>query len=99
MPAGSYLQAVIALVFVLALIGGFALIARRFGFGLPAMAIGGRNRRIAVVESTMVDAKRRLVLVRRDSTEHLILLGPASETVLEGGIPAPPSPPPATGPA
>ena len=97
MPAVNYVQAIIALVFVLALIGGFALLARRFGFGFPAMAISGKNRRIAVIESTMVDAKRRLVLVRRDSTEHLILLGPASETVLEGGIPAPPPPPQATG--
>ena len=93
MPAGNYLQAVIALVFVLALIGGIALLARRFGFGLPTPALGGRNRRVAIVETAMLDAKRRLVLVRRDSTEHLILLGPASETVVEGGIAAPPPPP------
>lgn len=95
MQAGSYLQAVIALVFVLALIGGFALLARRFGFGFPTQTIGGRNRRVAIVEATMLDGKRRLVLVRRDSTEHLILLGPTSETVVEGGIAAPP---PASGP-
>ena len=36
-----------------------------------------------------VDAKRRLVLLRRDSTDHLVLLGSGPDLLLEGGIPAP----------
>ena len=39
--------------------------------------------------ATAVDAKRRLVLVRRDDVEHLILLGPASDLVVERGIAMP----------
>lgn len=36
-----------------------------------------------------MDGKRRMVLVRRDDTEHLLLLGTATETVIETGITPP----------
>ncbi len=38
---------------------------------------GGRNRqpRLQVLDAAAVDARRRLVLVRRDDVEHLILIG------------------------
>ena len=39
----------------------------------------------------MLDTRRRLVLVRRDDVEHLILLGAASETVIERNIKSPTS--------
>ena len=35
-----------------------------------------------------IDNRRRLVLVRRDDREHLLLLGPQGETVVETNIPA-----------
>jgi len=49
---------------------------------------GGRNRapRLAVVDAAAVDAQRRLVLVRRDNVEHLILIGGPSDVVIEPGI-------------
>src|SRR5690606_26301874 len=48
----------------------------------------GRNRkpRLAVVDVTAVDSRRRLVLVRRDDCEHLILIGGPSDLVVESGI-------------
>jgi flagellar protein FliO/FliZ len=39
-----------------------------------------------VVEIASVDAKRKLVLVRRDATEHLVLLGPTSDLIVERAI-------------
>lgn len=84
----NYLQAVLALVFVLALIGALAAVARRFGFGSTVPRLGGRGRRLAVVEVTNLDARRRLVLVRRDAIEHLLLLGASSELLVEAGIPS-----------
>ena len=36
-----------------------------------------------------VDAKHRAILIRRDDTEHLVLLGPATDLVIETGIKAP----------
>lgn len=49
---------------------------------------GGRNRRtrLAVMDATAVDDKRRLVLVRRDDVEHLILIGGPTDVVVEQDI-------------
>ena len=86
MDLDVYLRFVLALVFVLALIGVVAWIGRRMGF-LGRVTMGRANTgRIGVVETTTIDAKRRLVLVRRDGVEHLVLLGPTSETLIESGI-------------
>ena len=106
MEFAGYLRFVLALAFVLALIGLLAAVARRYGFGFPATALKAvGRRRLKVVEVTPVDARRRLVLVRRDDTEHLILLGQSGELVVETGIAArddardvPPGAPPPAGP-
>lgn len=49
---------------------------------------GGRNRqpRLQVLDAAAVDARRRLVLVRRDGIEHLILIGGPTDIVVESGI-------------
>jgi|APTNR8051073442_1049403.scaffolds.fasta_scaffold05140_6 flagellar protein FliO/FliZ len=85
MPLIGYLQFVAALVFVLALIGAAAFVARRFGLGHGVRPTPGR-RRLAVLESLPLDGKRRLVLIGRDDVAHLLVLGPGSETVVEHGI-------------
>jgi flagellar protein FliO/FliZ len=84
----TYFRFLIALVFVLALIGLIAWIARRFGFGRVAARPRGAARRIEIIETAAIDAKRRLVLLRRDRTEHLVLLGASSELLIESGIAA-----------
>jgi flagellar protein FliO/FliZ len=83
-----YGQFALALVFVLALIGLLALGARRLGLGPRMVATRGR-RRLAIVEVLTLDPKRRIVLVRRDLTEHLLLLGATHDAVIETGIAAP----------
>lgn len=90
MDVATYLRFVLALVAVLALIGLLAWLARRYGLG-GALAVGPRGamRRLAVVEALNIDPKRRLVLVRRDGVEHLILTGGTGDLVVETGIPAP----------
>ena len=89
MDFSTYIQFFIALAIVLALIAVFAWLARRFGLGGGYVPRRGQARRLSVVEATAVDAKRRLVLVRRDDTEHLVLLGGASDILVERDIPAP----------
>ncbi|MBI1778645.1 MAG: flagellar biosynthetic protein FliO [Proteobacteria bacterium] len=88
MSALDFLRFFSALVFVLSLIGALAWLVRRFGLAgrLGAPRSSGR---LAVVEVAALDARRRLVLVRRDSTEHLLLLGGTSEIVVESGISRP----------
>lgn len=76
-----------ALVFVVALIAGLAWLVRRTG--MAGRVTLGRNGRIGVVEIAGIDAKRRLVLVRRDDVEHLLILSPTGETVVETGIATP----------
>jgi flagellar protein FliO/FliZ len=93
MDTGIYLRFVLALVFVLALIGLLAWLARRFGIGVRMPAKRGQAKRLSVIEVTSLDPKRRLVLIRRDDTEHLLLLGATGDRVIEGGIAAPAEPP------
>ena len=61
-------------------------IVRGFTFG--TFVAGGRNRktRLAVMDATAVDSHRRLVLVRRDDVEHLILIGGPTDVVVEQNI-------------
>lgn len=49
---------------------------------------GGRNRqpRLQVLDAAAVDARRRLVLIRRDNIEHLIMIGGPTDIVIESGI-------------
>ncbi len=87
MEFSGYLKFLLALVFVLGLIGLATALMRRLGLGFPAGALKKPgNRRLSVVEATPLDGRRRLILIRRDDTEHLIVLGPNSELVIETGI-------------
>lgn len=54
----------------------------------PLFIKGGRARehRLHVLDAAAVDAKRRLVLIRRDDTEHLIMIGGPTDIVIETGI-------------
>lgn len=81
---------------LLAAAGGAALLAyRTYVLGdssAPNLNIGGwlfRQRvepRLGVVEQASVDGRRRLVLIRRDGVEHLIMTGGPVDVVIETGI-------------
>ena len=86
MELSAYFRFVAALLFVLGIIGVFALLARRFVPGARNINRRGVKRRLAVVEVVPVDTKRRLVLLKRDDTEHLVMLGPNGDTVIERNI-------------
>ncbi|MBI2254229.1 MAG: flagellar biosynthetic protein FliO [Proteobacteria bacterium] len=84
MEYDTYLRFALALLLVLGLIALFAWALRRFGFGGALRA--DNRRRIQILETTPLGPRHRLVLVRRDQTEHLLLLGPQGDLVVEGGI-------------
>jgi hypothetical protein len=78
---------VIAFIVVLALIAGTAWLVRRFaGNRLGTTANRGRMPRLAVIDAAAVDGRRRLVLVRRDNVEHLLMIGGPSDIVVEPNI-------------
>lgn len=85
-----YFRFLAGLVFVLALIGLLTWLVRRFGPARRMLRPRGGQRRLAIIEIAPIDAKRRLVLVRRDGTEHLIMLGTTSDLLIEAGIAAAP---------
>jgi hypothetical protein len=53
-------------------------------FSGPVM--GRKGQRLGVSEYYEIDKTRRLVLVRRDETEHLVLIGGGQDLVIESGI-------------
>ena len=76
-----------AFVVVLALIGVAAWLVRRFaGNRLGANTNRGRMPRLAVIDAAAVDGRRRLVLVRRDNVEHLLMIGGPTDIVVEPNI-------------
>lgn len=81
-------RAIVALGLVLALIMLTVWLMRRFGQGGIASGAAGRNRqqRLSVLDSAPVDARRRLVLIRRDNLEHLLLIGGPTDVVVEANI-------------
>lgn len=80
-----------ALALVLGLLGFAALAAKRYGIaGLAGIGkLGGGARRLSVVETMMVGAKHKLILIKRDGVEHLVLIGPDGAIVVENAIDAP----------
>ena len=72
---------------VLALIGLAAWLVRRFGGNrIGANTSRGRMPRLAVIDAAAVDNRRRLVLVRRDNIEHLLMIGGPTDIVVETNI-------------
>jgi hypothetical protein len=78
----------IAFVIVLALIGAAAYLVRRFGATALNAAVSARGRqpRLAVIDAATIDGRRRLVLIRRDNIEHLIMIGGPTDVVIEPNI-------------
>lgn len=76
-----------AFVFVISLMMMLSWFLKKLGLAGP-VSLPGTKRRLKVVEHLAIDHRRRLVLVRRDNREHLLVLGPNGETVVESNIPA-----------
>jgi len=76
----------IAFLVVLALIGLTAWLVRRFGANRLGGAARGRQPRLAVIDAATIDGRRRLVLIRRDNVEHLLMIGGPTDVVVEPNI-------------
>jgi hypothetical protein len=76
-----------AFIIVLALIAGATWVVRRFGASRLGAGSGrGRQPRLAVIDAASVDGRRRLVLIRRDNVEHLLMIGGPTDLVVEPNI-------------
>lgn len=77
---------VIAFVVVLLLIGAATWLVRRFGATRLDPAARGRQPRLAVVDAAAIDGRRKLVIIRRDNAEHLLMIGGPTDVVVETNI-------------
>src|SRR4029077_6105033 len=86
----------IAFAVVLALIGLTAWLVRRFGSNRlrggargrppPRGGVAGAQPRVGGIDAAAVDGRRRLVLIRRDNVEHLLMIGGPTDVVIEPNI-------------
>jgi flagellar protein FliO/FliZ len=81
------LRVIIVFLLVLGLIGATTWAVRRFGgHRLGSSSNRGRQPRLAVIDAASVDARRRLILIRRDNVEHLLMIGGPTDIVVEPNI-------------
>ncbi len=79
----------LVIVFIAAAIIAGALLWRGYvdNGGSGATLFRPKNeKRLEVLEQAGMDGRRRLVLIRRDDTEHLIMIGGPVDVVIETGI-------------
>jgi flagellar biogenesis protein FliO len=86
--AGTLLNAAFAL--------GLVIVLIIFGLWLLKLlsAASGRlgrvnEKRLVVVDTANVDGKRKVMIIRRDNVEHLVMTGGPQDVVIETGIPVP----------
>lgn len=74
----------------LAALAGYWMLRGTLEGQSPMVALFGTRpeKRLSVVEHASLDGRRRLVLVRRDNVEHLIMTGGPVDVVIETGIDA-----------
>jgi len=76
MTFADFARALFALILTLGLVGLGAVALRRYGPGALSRFGGPKTeRRLAIVETLVLDPARRLVIVACDGQERLILLG------------------------
>jgi flagellar protein FliO/FliZ len=87
---GVFLYVLGAAVLAVAVVAGAMLMrAKRPGASLLTTFSGRKpERRLDIVEQANVDGRRRLVLIRRDDVEHLVMIGGPVDVVIETGISA-----------
>ena len=78
-----YVRAVFALAFVIGLIYLLAAIIRRTGLDKRIIGSSSVTKRMAIIETTYLDPKNRLVLIKKDNKEHLLLLGASGNLLVE----------------
>jgi flagellar protein FliO/FliZ len=85
MTPDDYFRVIFGLLTVIGLIGVAAIAARKAGLATFAPGVTGK-RRLGVVETLSLDARRRLLIVKCDDREHLIILGAQNETLIDADL-------------
>jgi len=81
MEAVDPLRVILSFGLVLGLIGLFGFALKRFVNRNPNWLKQPQGR-IKIVETRMLDARKKLVLIRLDDRDHLVLLSPQGDTLI-----------------
>jgi flagellar protein FliO/FliZ len=81
----DFVRMLVALVIVIAMMGGLALLLKKTGLS-GAQPEQASAKRLRVLEKMPLDARRQLVLLQRDDVQHLVILSASGETVIETAI-------------
>ena len=81
METESVLRVICALVLVLSLFGLCSILYKKYLLDKNFMN-GGKAKRLSIEEQLYLDSKHRLVLVKKDDAEFLLLLGPNGEMLI-----------------
>lgn len=82
----TFIKAGLALVFILGMIGSISWGYKYFLLKSPGQK--SYKKRIYILENRTLDSKNRLVLIKRDQVEHLILLNHSAPQVVESIYPS-----------
>lgn len=88
METVEILRFITALIFVVSLMGLFWIILKKLNINGGMVLQPGKKRRLKVVEVLPIDPRHKAILLRRDDKDHLVILGPNGQTVIEQSIPA-----------
>ena len=77
----------LALAFVVGLMGGLALLMKKLGLSENTLVKPkDGKKRLKIIETLPLDSRRRIALIERDNEQHLILLGLNGDTIIETNI-------------
>lgn len=79
----DYSRFFLSLAFVIALIWGVAYLLKHFGLDKKLRGATGQAGRLQVVDVLYMDPRRKLILVRADAQEYLLLVAGDSVTVID----------------
>lgn len=79
-------QFVVALIVVIVLFAIIAAFARRRNKKAGPAQGRGRQPRLAIMDMVEIDDRRKLLLIRRDNVEHLVMIGGPGDLVIESAI-------------
>ncbi len=80
------LRMIMALGFVLLLMAGLVYALKKLGLSPETKLQTGDKKRLKIVESLPLDARRRLVIIKCDEQEHLVILSATGETVIKNDL-------------
>jgi flagellar protein FliO/FliZ len=82
----ALILAAVAICFIVAAVLILLIFRLAFGRRLRMAGSRGRQLRLGIVDAFDLDRQRQLVIVRRDNTEHLIMIGGPNDVLIESQI-------------